>query len=121
MKMKTFFKLVTLFAAVAGVVLIVMKLLEADKRRADDKKRIAMFKGGFSIPVLRKREIGQEDEIADYRNGDDDELTVSASAEDAANESKFDDIFEEDGEQPMQEDSDPDDISEDILLQILDS
>ena len=142
--MKTFLKIITLLAAAAGVVLLVMKLLEADKRSADDKKHIAMFKGKFSLPTRKSGDLkSMADQIADFRDGGDDEdaylfedictdtelsdddkyADIFAEAEDAAEEisEAVEEIAEDAAKDAAEDSDDEDDISEDSLAQLLDS
>lgn len=135
--MKTFLKVVTILAAAAGVVLLVMRILEADKRKTEDKKRIAMFKGKFSVPTRKSGDLkAMADEIADFRGGDDEDAylfeDISTDTE-LSDDDKYADIFGVDDEviediaeaveevveeAAAEEDGD---ISEDSLAQLLDS
>lgn len=145
--MNNFLKIVVALAAAAGVVLAVMKLLEADKRRADDRRHIAMFKGKAAVPTRKSGRLGTikaklTDDIQDFRDGDDEDSYLfedTAPETEAHDDSAYDDIFAEDEsideifdaaseefaeaaeEREEAIDEQLEEISEDNLSQLLDS
>ncbi len=135
--MNTFFKILTLLAATAGIILLIMKLLEADKRKTEDRKRIAMFKGKFSVPTRKSGDLkAMADQIADFRDGDDEDayLFEDMHTEPQSDDDKYADIFGDDDDSLIEEIAeaveevveeaaadDEGDISEDSLAQLLDS
>jgi len=142
--MNTFLKILTMLIAAAGIIFIVIKFIEADKRKSDDKKHIALFKGKLTGPI-RKKSVDQDfDEIGDFRDGDDEDGDYFGISSPVPydDDSKYADIFGDDSDddftaEPLSDiveeaeelldelldtpDDDEGDISEDSLAQLLDS
>jgi len=144
--MNTFLKILALLVATAGIVVLVMKFLEADKRRTDDKKHIAQIKQRLTGSIKKTRR-NDSDEIADFRDSDSDDdayLFEDVAFDAPSDDDKYADIFGDDDDSSddddsvtveitISRDSDDDDnsddaeivlegdISEDSLSQLLDS
>ncbi len=148
--MNTFFKILAAVGAGAAAVLIAMKLIEASRRSADDRRHIALFKKESAVAGRKSGRLGTvaqklSDEIADFRSGDDEDACLfedyRPEGEPVYDDSAYDDIFAEDSVEEAVEDiageiaeevesvleavgeaaAEQDGISEDALEQLLDS